>query len=68
MYFITVSFRIIRTIYQICMILKVKKPVSVLSWDAEFDLWYLDLVENNIPVLHSLSPERVPKINKIVDF
>ena len=22
-----------------------------------FDLWHLDLVENNIPVLHSLSPE-----------
>ena len=33
-----------------------------------FDLWHLDLVENNIPVLHSLSPERVPKIHKIVDF
>ena len=32
-----------------------------------FDLWHLDLVENNIPVLHSLSPERVPKIHKIVD-
>ena len=24
----------------------------------KFDLWSLDLVENNIPVLHSLSPER----------
>ena len=22
----------------------------------KFDLWHLDLVENNIPVLHSLSP------------
>ena len=33
-----------------------------------FDLWHLSLVENNIPVLHSLSPERVPKIHKIVDF
>ena len=27
-----------------------------------FDLWPLDLVENNIPVLHSLSPEWVQKI------
>ena len=27
-----------------------------------FDLWHLDLVENNIPVLHSLSPEWVQKI------
>ena len=27
-----------------------------------FDLWPFDLVENNIPVLHSLSPEWVQKI------
>ena len=27
-----------------------------------FELWHLDLVENNIPVLHSLSPEWVQKI------
>ena len=26
-----------------------------------FDLWHLDLVENNIPVLHSLRPEWVQK-------
>ena len=33
-----------------------------------FDLWHLDLFENNIPVLHILSPESVPKIHKIDNF
>ena len=36
----------------------------------KFDLWSLDLVENNIPVLHSLSPERWQNFtwNSIIPF